>query len=549
MNFSLGRLLIVLVLLFSQTPLHARGTLDASQQLDQVWSYDFSNMTLQQAIQFISRFQKGRGHTLSFQIAEAAKPRLQRRVPFQLKRESLRMGFKRACDHLGLIFWEKGQVIRIECLTKTLPPIKASAPKVKALWTRDLKSPSYGSGATADIDGDGKLEIVFGTYYNDEHVYALNSEDGSVLWKHKSTSGPLDASIAIADFDKNGTLEVLAADSATGDLFCLAGANGKVLWKIKLPSGTDSPPAVADINGDGILEIVVGTMWTRDRMGRVCAYSSKTQKKIWEAKVPGCVQSAPCLVDVNKDGVLDAIVTSWRGDHGVRAFSGVNGKLLWCYKTEGTKNDMGMYHGVALSRGKRGQNGLRLIATNCNGRIYCLNSQGQLIWKKNLGERLFSPPTVADLDGDGREELVQSSARHMWVLGVNKGTLRWKRDLGALSARGPALVDVNGDKALDLLFGVGQQFWVLSGKDGKTLWKRSIRVGKSPYEKIDNGPLVASFKESGKLYVFFVSGKGHSGKTQKQNYGRAFCIEVGQGQGSWTTFRGNNRRSGRPSKK
>ncbi len=46
------------------------------------------------------------------------------------------------------------------------------------LWWYDLDAPSFGSSAVGDIDEDGFLEIVFGTYFNDEHIYALNAEDG-----------------------------------------------------------------------------------------------------------------------------------------------------------------------------------------------------------------------------------------------------------------------------------------------------------------------------------------------------------------------------------
>ena len=57
--------------------------------------------------------------------------------------------------------------------------VATRAPDTKRLlWSFELKAPSYGSGAAADIDGDGKLEVVFGTYFNDEFVYGLKAEDG-----------------------------------------------------------------------------------------------------------------------------------------------------------------------------------------------------------------------------------------------------------------------------------------------------------------------------------------------------------------------------------
>lgn len=100
------------------------------------------------------------------------------------------------------------------------------------MWKVETKSPSYGSGSVADIDGDGKLEIVFGTYFGDEHIYAINAEDGSVLWKLKSDGGPFDASIAIVDLDGDSKPEILTGDSSTGKFFCIGG-DGKEKWSFR----------------------------------------------------------------------------------------------------------------------------------------------------------------------------------------------------------------------------------------------------------------------------------------------------------------------------
>src|SRR5262245_54163353 len=81
----------------------------------------------------------------------------------------------------------------------------------KLLWQVDLTSPSYGGGAIGDLNGDGVHVIVFGTYFNDEHLYAVRAKDGVVLWKFKSEGGPFDASVALVDLDGDKKLKVLAA--------------------------------------------------------------------------------------------------------------------------------------------------------------------------------------------------------------------------------------------------------------------------------------------------------------------------------------------------
>ena len=416
----------------------------------------------------------------------------------------------------------------------------------KKLWHLDTKSPSYGSGAVADVNGDGTLEIVFGTYYNDEHLYCVSAADGRVLWKHKSERGPFDASVAIADLDKDGKPEILAADSSSGRLVCLDGA-GREKWAIQLPNSTDSPPAIADLDGDGTLEIVVGSMWRKGGAGDVTVYSAATQKAVWTRSVKGCVQSEPCLVDLDGDKVLDVIVTSWRGDNAVHAFSGRDGKDLWTFETMGDEDDakehMGMYHGVSAAPLKKG-GPLRIAFATCSskrGTLFVVDAKGALVWKKMLGEYLFAPTTLADLDRDGELEIVAIGQKTHVFSG--DGALKWKADVG--SSRGPAIADVDGDGDNDLVLGArGRKAVALDGPTGRTLWSVDATAGESPWEELDSAPLVADFDGDGALDAFFVAGKGTSDKTKPQNYGRAFALRLGKGSGSWTTFRGNLRRTG-----
>lgn len=418
---------------------------------------------------------------------------------------------------------------------------------VEKVWQLDLKSPSYGSGAVGDIDGDGRPEIVFGTYFNDECLYAVNAENGSILWKHKSEGGPFDASVAIADLDGDKKPEILSADSSTGTLFCLDG-NGKPVWTVKLPSGTDSPPAVADLDGDGTMEIVVGTMWRARGMGGVTVISARDRKTLWQAEVPGCVQSEPCLVDLDGDKVLDVIVTSWQGDGCVRAFSGKDGGNLWVFKTDEAdakdKSPGSMYHGVSAAELRTGE-GLSIVFATCGGTAYALDSKGTLRWKTRFpNEYLFAPTSIADLDGDGAREIV-AAGRNLYVLdATGKERWCWKGSADSID-RGAALADIDGDGDEDVIFGVKCALVALDGPTGKEIWKCELRAGGHPYESIGSAPLIADFDNDGQLDVFVVTGKGTSDNTRGGNYGRAYVLRAGKGKGpGWETFRGNLRRTG-----
>lgn len=410
-----------------------------------------------------------------------------------------------------------------------------SAPKL--LWKFSMKSASYGSGTVADMDGDGKPEILFGTYFNDEHLYCMNAKDGSLKWKFKSDGGPFDASNAVVG------KEIILGDSSTGKLFCID-EKGKEKWTLMLPNSTDSPPAVADLDGDGKPEIIAGSMWKQNGMGDVSVYRSDNQKLVWKKEVKGCVQSEPCIIDLNRDRVPDVIVTSWRGDNCVHAISGKDGTEIWKFEYVSDKDGMGLYHGVAAGALTKGGD-IRIVFGTCStatGSVYVLDSAGKLVWKKLLKEYLFAPATIADVDGDGSAEI--------FVIGQStysfssEGKEIWRADVS--SARGPAITDVDGNGTLDLLLGTNSRELVaLDGKTGMRMWSFDAACGKNEYETVDFAPLVADFDGDGFMEVFFVCGKGTSDETKSKNYGTAYALKLPKCKGpAWTTFRGNLRRTG-----
>ncbi len=412
--------------------------------------------------------------------------------------------------------------------------------KLKVLWKFKTKSPSYGSAATADIDGDGKLEIVFGTYFNDSHLYALNAEDGSLLWKAKSGGGPIDASVAIADMTGDGKLEVIFADSANGLISCLRGKDGSALWTHKSQSGTDSPPAVADVDGDGKPELIYGTMWMRGQGGWLNVLNGEDGTKVWDFQIEkGCIQSEPVIIDLDGDGTLDVIFTVWRGDDCVYALNGRTGKLIWKLKTGGS-----MYHGVAA--GDLDNDGKAEIVTcSTDGSLYVLDAMtGQVKWKKKFTRHwAFAPVSLGDLDGDGKMEIVVA-VRGIWVF-RHDGKEIWKKDLSCTVARGAALADLDGDGKMEIVFGTGDRnLRVWRGTDGAELASFDATCGKHQYERIDHAPVIADFDGDGASDIFFVAGKGTSDKSRPENYGCAYVLTFGKGKGEWKTFRHDNRRSG-----
>jgi hypothetical protein len=148
------------------------------------------------------------------------------------------------------------------------------------------------SPALYDLDGDGYKEIIFGG--NDGYVYVLNYTCG-LVWSNKtgdrvwSSPKVLNLSapyIFIGSFDDN---------------LYVFDASGYVAWKYQTKDYIISSPSIADIDQDGIEEIIIpsydGYLYVLNKKRGFL--SNKFNVKTW---------SSPAIADVNQDGITEIIV-------------------------------------------------------------------------------------------------------------------------------------------------------------------------------------------------------------------------------------------------
>jgi hypothetical protein len=110
----------------------------------------------------------------------------------------------------------------------------------------------YSSPAVADLDGDGNSEVIWGSY----DVVALNGATGALKWRAPNGSRVWPG-LAVADLTGDGTLEVIAGRGS--DQLTVYDRNGNAIWtRNPFGGGEVRTLAVEDLDTDGILEIVVG---------------------------------------------------------------------------------------------------------------------------------------------------------------------------------------------------------------------------------------------------------------------------------------------------
>jgi outer membrane protein assembly factor BamB len=157
-----------------------------------------------------------------------------------------------------------------------------------------------------------------------------------------------------------------------------------------------STPAIADVTGDGRPDIVVGSL-----DGTLEAYELPSRRLIWSMSVGrAAIESSPVVVDVTGDGYNDIVVGAMDGrvhlidgptGHVIRTFSEL--EPLHC-PPETDCRPHGFFATPAVAD-INGDGRLDIIAPSWDHTVYAWSATGELLWRRYIEDTLWSSP-VAD---------------------------------------------------------------------------------------------------------------------------------------------------------
>jgi hypothetical protein len=365
-------------------------------------------------------------------------------------------------------------------------------------WTYNTYTTMESSPAIADVNHDGKLEVIvsYGNYLD-----VLNGTSAeSLQYYNLGGEDPFYESPVVADINGTGTLQMIVVSN--GNLFCLNWTGPP--WFNDYYGAFTGSPAIGDVDGDGKLEIVIGSGAS---YGYVFSINGTTGDQEWQYPDEGTMYASPTLADINSDGKLEVIVlrTNSTGAF-VQCLNGtadVYGYVhpLWSCNVTGS-TIMDEYSTPAVADiDKDGH--MEVVVGAMDGKVHCISYNGVSKWNYTTGAEIYSSPTIADIDGDGKlETLVGSYDENIYCLS-STGGLRWSSATGGYVTSSPAVADIDGDKQLEVLVGTESGSISCFNRTGVKEW--SYETG----GVIRSSPAIADIDGDGKLEVVICQYEGY----------------------------------------
>lgn len=273
--------------------------------------------------------------------------------------------------------------------------------------------------------------------------------------------------------------------------------------------GSQSSPRATDLNGDGVLDIVIGAGKNEFQHSEegILALDGKTGEVLWKQEAPDQVYGTPTLYDITGDGVKDVFIGG-RTPH-LKALNGKNGAVIWQYQYQFENDPVLRYarfnfYNIALVPDQNHDGLPELLTTNGGNAKAAPESQSDrfpgvlMLLDAKTGQVL-----AADTMPDGKESymsplcFVQPGNEEVHLLfGTGGETISGHLYLAKLSdlreknlgkakviatEKGhgfiapPVLADISGDGYLDVVaISHGSTIFAISGKDLHPLWQRNI---------------------------------------------------------------------------
>jgi outer membrane protein assembly factor BamB len=342
----------------------------------------------------------------------------------------------------------------------------------------------YYSPRAADLDGDGKLEILASggnEFQRLGELVALDGTSGDVLWRADAEQ-QLYGSPVFVDVTGDGVLDVFVGGRNEA-FIAVDGANGDVLWRFVDTRAEPDVPfynfytaiPIDDSTGDGLSDLLLanggydmGAPGEPRPPGHLLVLDAKTGALVASAVTPDAEETymSPLIVPDAETG-SPSILFGTGGETRSGALWRTTLDDVLAGDINGAENlvaveDKGVIAPPAFAD-IDGDERLDVIVAPFDGRLIALSgANDEVLWELTFeGTETYSTPTLGFFDDDEHPDVFAVflhgvfpdyvSAERVVVSGRN-GSVLWRGETGTFTMAGDVAIDLDGDARDEVIF-------------------------------------------------------------------------------------------------
>lgn len=269
-----------------------------------------------------------------------------------------------------------------------------------------------------DINGDHVDEIVVSELYR----LTILAADGTVLPGWPVDIHPKIAGVAVADLEKDGEYDIITFTEPMNGYTCMEifseMGTSRGYCSATMEADVRMHPVIGDVDGDGENEIVVNAAQS---VTVIMDYTGLLEHQVEISNYN--FSSAPALADLNGDSIPEIVVQTMKD---LYVFNG-DGTALpgWPQTLQFPSPANGVMNGAPVIGDVDGDHLPEIVIAGNGLSVY--NHDGSLLVHKDISGSLQSP-AIADMDLDGRNEIICASS--YWDGFTQFANSIWAFDLG-----------------------------------------------------------------------------------------------------------------------
>jgi len=196
-------------------------------------------------------------------------------------------------------------------------------------WDYYFGGPGFSVIAIDDVNGDGIPEALSGASDDNETQGVTVCVDGSTgyeIWSEYAEGSSVWGLVQLDDINSDGVNDVASGEFGTGDYKVFDATNGDVLFDGTIGGGytiiTDMI-RLDDVNDDGYADFTI-----QSNSSNLVAIDGFQGETIWLTSVADQTQKVDRIPDISGDGINDVVVGTLYQSNYVYFIDGVNGDIL-----------------------------------------------------------------------------------------------------------------------------------------------------------------------------------------------------------------------------